>query len=39
MFRAYRVLVLVPAVLAILNLVAILAAGGGPCLPSDNGGC
>jgi len=39
MFRAYRILVLVPAILAILNLAAIWAAGG-PCLPSDMGsGC
>lgn len=38
MFRAYRVLVLVPAILALLNLVAIWAAGG-PCLPSDGGDC
>ena len=38
MFRAYRVLVLVPAILAMLNLAAIWAAGG-PCLPTGNGGC
>lgn len=38
MFRAYRVLVLVPALLAMLNLLAIWAAGG-PCLPSEQGGC
>lgn len=38
MFRAYRVLVLVPAILAMLNLVAIWAAGG-PCMPQDAGGC
>jgi hypothetical protein len=37
MFRAYRVIVLVPALLAMLNLLAIWAAGG-PCLPSGSGG-
>ena len=37
MFRADRVLVLVPAILVLLNLAAIWAAGG-PCLPSGSGG-
>ncbi len=38
MFRTYRVLVLVPAIIAMLNLIAIWAAGG-PCLPDSQGGC
>lgn len=39
MFRAYRVLVLVPALIAMLNLLAIWAAGG-PCFPNGSGdGC
>lgn len=38
MFRAYRVLVLVPALIAMLNLLAIWAAGG-PCIPTSQGGC
>ena len=40
MFRAYRVLVIVPAVLAMLNVVlALVAVANGPCMPHDNGGC
>ena len=40
MFRAYRVLVLVPAILAMLNVVlAIAAVAEGPCIPTQNGGC
>ncbi|MGH2379364.1 MAG: hypothetical protein ACRDGT_12950 [Candidatus Limnocylindria bacterium] len=40
MFRAYRVLVVVPAVLAMLNLaLAMVALANGPCLPQDAGGC
>lgn len=39
MSRAYRIALLVPAVLALMNLAAIWAAGG-PCLPDSQGsGC
>ena len=38
MFRTYRVLVFVPAIIAMLNLVAIWAAGG-PCIPDSTGNC
>lgn len=34
--RTYRLVIVVPAVLALLNALAILVAGG-PCLPSDIG--
>jgi hypothetical protein len=39
MSRAYRIALLVPAILAVMNLVAIWAAGG-PCLPDGSSqGC
>lgn len=37
MFRAYRVLVVVPAVIAMLNLVLAIVAVAGPCMPGDFG--
>jgi len=36
----FRLVLAVPAVVAMLNLVlAVVAVAGGPCLPHDQGGC
>ena len=36
MSRTYRLVLLVPAILVVLNALALLAAGG-PCMPGDAG--